>query len=44
MTRKKELRAKIVATLEITNIDQLSRVLALIAQLPNIIEVRRRRQ
>ncbi len=44
ITRKKELRAKITATLEIANIDQLSRVLALIAQLPNILEVRRRRQ
>jgi GTP pyrophosphokinase len=44
ITRKKELKAKVFATLEIANIDQLSRVLALIAQLPNIIEVRRRRK
>lgn len=44
ITRKKELRAKITATLEIANIDQLSRLLALIAQLPNILEVHRRRQ
>ncbi len=44
MTRRQELKAKVFATLEIANIDQLSRVLALIAQLPNIIEVRRRRK
>jgi GTP pyrophosphokinase len=44
ITRKKELRAKVFATLDIANIDQLGRVLALIAQLPNIIEVRRRRK
>ena len=43
ITRKKELKAKVLATLDIATIDQLSRVLALIAQLPNIIEVRRRR-
>lgn len=44
ITRKKELKAKVLATLDIANIDQLSRVLALIAQLPNIVEVRRRRK
>jgi GTP pyrophosphokinase len=44
ITRKKELKAKILATLEITNIDQLSRMLSLISQLSNITEVRRRRQ
>jgi GTP pyrophosphokinase len=44
ITRKKELRAKVFATLDIANIDQLGRVLALIAQLPNIIEVKRRRK
>ena len=44
ITRKKELKAKVLATLDIATIDQLSRVLALIAQLPNIIEVRRRRK
>lgn len=43
VTRKKELKAQVFATLDIANIDQLSRLLALIAQLPNIIEVRRRR-
>lgn len=42
-TKKKEHKARFAATLEIANIDQLSRVLALIAQLPNIVEVRRRR-
>ncbi|NJN96537.1 MAG: GTP diphosphokinase [Anaerolineales bacterium] len=44
ITRRQELKAKVFATLEIATIDQLSRVLALIAQLPNIIEVRRRRK
>ena len=44
ITRKKELKAKVFATLEVANIDQLGRILALIAQLPNIIEVRRRRK
>ncbi|MBI1880480.1 MAG: GTP diphosphokinase [Chloroflexi bacterium] len=43
VTHKRELKAQVFATLEIANIDQLSRVLALIAQLPNIVEVRRRR-
>jgi len=42
ITRKKENKALVSATLEIANIDQLSRVLALIAQLPNVVEVRRR--
>jgi GTP pyrophosphokinase len=44
ITRRKEHRAKVYATLDITNIDQLSRVLNLLAQLPNILEVRRRRK
>lgn len=44
ITRKKELKAKVFATLDIANIDQLSRMLALIAQLPNVIEVKRRRK
>ncbi|HXW00209.1 MAG TPA: GTP diphosphokinase [Anaerolineae bacterium] len=44
ITRKKELKAKVLATFDIANIDQLSRVLALIAQLPNVVEVRRRRK
>ncbi len=44
ITRKKEMKAKILATLEIANLDQLGRVLNLIAQVPNIVEVRRRRQ
>ena len=43
ITKKKEHKALVSATLEITNIDQLSRVLALIGQLPNVVEVRRRR-
>ncbi len=42
-TRKKENMALVSMTLEIANIDQLSRVLALIAQLPNVVEVLRRR-
>lgn len=42
-TRKKEHQARVYATLEISNIDKLSRVLALIAQLPNVLEARRRR-
>ncbi|MFN8453175.1 MAG: GTP diphosphokinase [Anaerolineae bacterium] len=44
ITRKKEMKAKILATLDIANLDQLGRVLNLIAQVPNIVEVRRRRQ
>jgi GTP pyrophosphokinase len=43
ITKKQENKAKLLATLEIANIDQLSRVLALISQLPNVVEVRRRR-
>ncbi len=42
ITRKRENKALVSATLEIANIDQLSRVLALISQLPNVVEVRRR--
>ena len=42
VTRKRENKALVSATLEIANIDQLSRVLALISQLPNVVEVRRR--
>jgi GTP pyrophosphokinase len=42
-TKKKDHTARIFATLEIANIDQLSRVLALIAQLSNVLEVRRRK-
>ncbi len=41
ITRKKEHKARVLATLEIANIDQLSRLLALLAQLPNVVEVRR---
>jgi len=43
-TRKKENIALVSMTLEVANIDQLSRVLALIAQLPNVVEVSRRRR
>lgn len=43
VTKKKENKAKVFATLEIANIDQLSRVLAKIEQLPNVIEARRRK-
>jgi GTP pyrophosphokinase len=43
VTKKKENKAKVYATLEIANIDQLSRVLAKIEQLPNVIEARRRK-
>lgn len=42
VTKKQESKANIFATLDIANIDQLSRVLAIIEQLPNVIEVRRR--
>lgn len=41
-TKKKEHKANVFATLDIEDIDQLSRVLAKIEQLPNIIEVQRR--
>jgi GTP pyrophosphokinase len=42
-TRKREHRAIVFATLEITDIDQLSRVLALIEQLPNVLRAQRRK-
>jgi GTP pyrophosphokinase len=42
VTRKKEHKAKVLATLDISNIDQLSRALAKVEQLPNVTEVRRR--
>jgi GTP pyrophosphokinase len=41
VTHKKENMATITATLEITDITQLSRVLAKIDQLPNVLEARR---
>jgi len=41
VTRKKENIAAITATLEITDIAQLSRVLAKIDQLPNVLEAKR---
>ena len=41
VTRKKENMAIITATLEITDIAQLSRVLAKIDQLPNVLEAKR---
>ena len=41
-TEKKEHIANLYVTLEITDIDQLSRILAKIEQLPNIIGVQRR--
>ncbi len=41
-TAKKDHTATLLATLEIANIDQLSRVLALIEQLPNVLRARRR--
>ncbi len=43
MTKKKEHKAKVLATLEIADIDQLSRILTIIERLPNVVEVRRRR-
>ncbi len=43
MTRKKEHLAKLYVTLEVSNIDQLSRVLTLLEQLPNVIQAQRRR-
>jgi GTP pyrophosphokinase len=42
ITTKHEHKAKVLATLDIANIDQLSRVLAMVEQLPNVTEVRRR--
>jgi GTP pyrophosphokinase len=41
MTRKKDHMATMVVTLEIADIDQLSRVLARIERLPNVLEARR---
>jgi GTP pyrophosphokinase len=41
-TKKKDHTATVFATLEIANIDQLSRVLALIEQLPNVLRAQRR--
>jgi GTP pyrophosphokinase len=41
-TKKKEHKANVFATLDIEDIDQLSRILAKIEQLPNIIAVQRR--
>jgi GTP pyrophosphokinase len=42
ITTKHEHKAKVLATLDIANIDQLSRVLTMVEQLPNVTEVRRR--
>jgi GTP pyrophosphokinase len=42
-TKKKDHTATVFATLEIANIDQLSRVLALIEQLPNVLRAQRRK-
>ena len=42
ITLKSENVAKVTATLEVADIDQLSRVLAMIEQLPNVTEVHRR--
>jgi GTP pyrophosphokinase len=41
MTRKKDRMATMMVTLEITDIDQLSRVLARIERLSNVVEARR---
>lgn len=43
VTKKQENKAIVFATLDITNIDQLSRILAVIEQLPNVIEVCRQK-
>ncbi|MFQ5612261.1 MAG: RelA/SpoT family protein [Anaerolineae bacterium] len=40
-TSKKDLLAKIMLTLEIADLDQLTQILTRLAQLPNIVEVRR---
>jgi len=40
-TRKKDNMATMMITLEIADIDQLSRVLARVERLPNVVEVRR---
>jgi len=42
-TKKKDHTAIVFATLEIADIDQLSRVLALIEQLPNVLRAQRRK-
>ncbi len=42
ITTKPDNLARVSATLEISNLDQLSRVLAMIEQLPNVTDVRRR--
>ncbi len=42
-TKKKEHKAHVLATLDIANINQLSRVLAKIEQLPNVVGVERRK-
>jgi GTP pyrophosphokinase len=42
-TKKKEHKAILFATLDIVNIDQLSRLLAKIEQLPNVLQVQRRK-
>jgi GTP pyrophosphokinase len=42
-TKKKEHKATVFATLEIVDIDQLSRVLTLIEQLPNVLRAQRRK-
>ncbi len=43
ITTKPDNKARVSATLEVSSIDELSRVLAMIEQLPNVIEVRRRK-
>ncbi len=42
VTDKKKNQAKVFATLEIVDLNQLSRILAMIEQIPNVIEARRR--
>jgi GTP pyrophosphokinase len=43
ITSRADNRAKVSVTLEISNIDQLSQLLAMIEQLPNVTEARRKR-
>ena len=43
VTTKNDNRARVSVTLEVKNIDQLSRTLAMIEQLPNVTDVRRRK-
>jgi GTP pyrophosphokinase len=43
VTTKQSHKAQVLATLDIANLDQLSRVLAMVEQLPNVTEVRRRK-